>query len=207
MTLRSSVRAGVALFTVLLAATATEAQNATTVTITGIVTDPQGAPVPDLHVLLHRVAGAGGASLGSALTDSTGAFSISAEAVSDTSAIYFAAARLDGELYIGPFVSEPDGSTPYVLVVGGDAVPIGPAMNPPLPPVSPGGGPRRQLLVILPLLALLGVATWAIMRGVRPPPERRALVRLAMIDEELAGSGDAQLERERVRLMEQLLAD
>lgn len=196
----------------LLAAASAHAQTATqqSVRIAGHAIDPQGQPLPGLEVLLHRVDEAGGASLGSATTDSTGAFSLSAEAVADTQAVYFAAARLDGQLYIGPFVRDPDGSTPYMLVVGGEPVSLGPATSMPatMPPVSPGGGPRRALLVLLPLLALLGVAAWALAKSARPPARRRALMRVATIDEEIEHAGsDPQLEAERRKLMEQLLSD
>jgi hypothetical protein len=199
-----------ALFVAMGAAASAHSQTPQSVRIAGHAIDPQGQPLSGLEVLLHRVDGAGGASLGSATTDSTGAFSIAAEAVADTQAVYFAAARLDGQLYIGPFVRDPDGSTPYMLVVGGEPVSLGPALpqTTSMPPVSPGGGPRRQLLVLLPLLALLGVAGWALAKSARTPARRRTLARMAIIDEEIEqGADDPQLEADRRRLMEQLLSD
>jgi hypothetical protein len=179
------------------------------VRIEGRAIDPQGRPMADLEVLLHRVDAMGGSSLDATTTDSTGAFSVTADATVDTSAVYFAAARFDDQLYIGPFLREPDGSTPYILVVGGEPVSLGdPAAPTMLPPVSPGDGPRRRLLVLLPLTGLLGVAAWALARGVRPDARRRAIMRIAVIDEDLARDGaDPQLESERDRLMERLLTD
>lgn len=208
--MRHVMRTFVALFLLPGMAGSAHAQTQQGVRIAGHAIDPQGQPLPGLEVLLHRVDEAGGASLGSATTDSTGAFSISAEAVADTQAVYFAAARLDGQLFIGPFVRDPDGSTPYMLVVGGEPVSLGPAMpqTTTMPPVSPGGGPRRKLLVLLPLLALLGVAAWALAKSARTPARRRTLMRMAIIDEELEqGGADPQLEAERKRLMEQLVSD
>ena len=205
----TAVRTSSALILLLLAAASANAQAASSVTIAGHAIDPQGQPMAGLEVLLHRVDGSSGSSLGSAVTDSVGAFSITAEAVADTQAIYFAAARIDGELYIGPFVRQPTGTgAPYMLVVGGEPVSLGPAMPGALPPVSPGGGTRRQLLVLLPLIGLLGVAGWALTRGRRPPARRRTLIRVAAIDEDLDQDGsDPELESERARLVERLLAD
>lgn len=213
----TAVRTSSALILLLLAAASANAQATSSVTIAGHAIDPQGQPMAGLEVLLHRVDGSSGSSLGSAVTDSVGAFSITAEAAADTQAIYFAAARVDGELYIGPFVRQPTGTgAPYMLVVGGEPVSLGPAMPGAvpsavpgaLPPVSPGGGTRRQLLVLLPLIGLLGVAGWALTRGTRPPARRRTLTRLAAIDEDLGQDGsDPELESERARLVERLLAD
>lgn len=208
MTMRHIMRTGVAL--VMLSVSSTLwAQSLQQVTIAGRAIDPQGQPMVGIEVLLHRVDGSGGASLGSAPTDSAGAFSISAEAVADTAAVYFAAARLEGQLYIGPFVRDPDGSSPYILTVGGEPValgPVGPTAG--MPPVSPGDSPRRQLLVLLPLIGLIGVAGWALARGARPPARRRTLVRIAEIDEAIAADGDdPRLASEREQLMERLLAD
>ena len=208
--MRHVVRTFAALLLVFGTAESARSQTPQDFRIAGHAIDPQGQPMVGLEVLLHRVDEGGGASLGSATTDSTGAFSISAEAVADTQAVYFAAARLDGQLYIGPFVREADGSQPYMLVVGGEPVSLGPVMpqTTTMPPVSPGGGPRRQLLVLLPLLALLGVSGWALAKGAGPPARRRTLMRVAIIDEELEQSpSDPRLEAERNRLMEQLLSD
>lgn len=191
------------------AAAPAASQSTREVRIEGRAIDPQGQPVADLEILLHRVDAAGGSSLDAATTDSTGAFSVSAESAVDTSAVFFAAARYNDELYIGPFLRETDGGTPYILVVGGEPVNLGAPGGPGiLPPVSPGEGPRRQLLVLLPLTGLLGVAAWALARGVRPDARRRAIMRIAAIDEDLAeGGADAQLQSERDRLMERLLTD
>jgi len=183
--------------------------------MTGHAVDPQGQALAGIEVLLHRVDSSGGAPLGAATTDSAGAFSISAEASADTAAVYFAATRFEEQLYIGPFIREADTGVPYTLVVGGEpmslgpAIPGGPAMGPAsLPPVSPGGGPRRSVLILLPLIALLGVAGWAFGRSTRPPVQRQTLIRLASIDEELElDRENLELGRERARLMERLLAD
>jgi len=184
------------------------AQTTGSITITGRAISPQGGPVAGLEVLLHRVNAAGGAQLGSVTTDSTGAFSLTAQADPDTSAVYFAAARFNEELYIGPFVREPDGSEPYMLVVGGEPVQLGAPIPTSMPPVAPGGSPRRQLLILLPMLGLLGVAAWAMIQAARPPTRRRALIRLAALDEQIGElGGDPQLESERERIMERLLTE
>jgi len=207
---RPSVFTAIIALSVLTGAAAPAAgQSTREVRIEGRAIDPQGQPVADLEILLHRVDAAGGSSLGATTTDSTGAFSVSAESPVDTSAVFFAAARYNDGLYIGPFLRETDGGTPYILVVGGEPVNLGaPGGATMLPPVSPGEGPRRQLLVLLPLTGLLGVAAWALARGVRPDARRRAIMRIAAIDEDLAeGGADAQLQSERDRLMERLLTD
>lgn len=192
----------------LAAALPTQAQTTNTITINGRAINPQGGAMPGLEVLLHRVDAAGGAQLGSVTTDSTGAFSVTAETDPDTSAVYFAAARYNDELYIGPFVREGDARQPYILEVGGQPVDLGAPLPASMPPVSPGDSPRRQLIILFPLLGLLGLAIWFIVQAARPPTRRRAIIRLAALDEQIADvGGDPQLESERERILERLLAE
>jgi len=195
--------------TALLIALIPGAAAAQVLTLAGRAVDAAGAPLAGIEVLMHRVDGAGGARLASATTDDQGAFSLTAEVVDDTAAVYFAATRFEGQLFIGPFVRAPfDDSVPYVLVVGGEPVDLGAPLPTAMPPVSPAPGPRRWALLLLPLTGLVGVGVWVLSRAGKPPERRRLLIRLASLDEQIAAEGsDPQLDRERERIAERLLYD
>ena len=179
------------------------------ITLEGRATDPAGEPMAGLEVLMHRVDGGGGARLASAMTDSAGHFRLTAETVDDTAAIYFAAARYEGQLFIGPFVKAPfEDTEPYVLEVGGQPVDLGAPLPSAMPPVTPAPGPRRWALLLLPAIGLLGAGAWVVARSARPPERRRLLIRLAALEEQIAADGpDPSLDRERARLTERLLHD
>jgi hypothetical protein len=85
-----------ALLALLPLAGATTAQE-----VRGVALDPQGQPLPGVVVALHRVGDMGaGANVASETTDEAGRFHFRVE--TPDSALYFAAMRYGGSMYIGP---------------------------------------------------------------------------------------------------------
>jgi len=177
--------------------------------LSGRVVDLQGEPVPGLVVLLHRVATDSGASIGQAESDSTGAFTFRLDETPTDSAVYFAAAHYRDSTYIGTFEKPPiDATVPYVIVVGGPGIDFG------APVAAPGGpgsavqsptGPSRWTLALIPLIALLGLASAMALSRRRALQRRHLLIRLAVLEEQAATSGDTEgLRQERARILEQL---
>ncbi len=180
--------------------------------LAGRVVGPDG-PVADLPVALHRVTPAGGATIDEAVTDREGRFSFTIDVQAD-SAVYFAATRVAGELFVGPPVRGAVPAEPYVIQVGtGQAVtpmpgtPTGPMAAP-----GTGDGDNGMVLVVFIVLGLLvaGVVTFAMWRTLgHPGNRRRLLVELAEVEEALAGgAGDAdrrELEERRTGLRERLV--
>jgi hypothetical protein len=181
------------------------------VTLRGRAVDPAGIPMAGIEVLLHRVAGGSGASVAVDTTDAAGVFALTTSDQAADSAVYFAASRQDGNLYIGPFVRAPfDGGASYSLVVGGQPFSMGtpPTADPAVPAATPPSRPRSWLFALAPLVALIAVAGIAARRAVRPSTERSMLIRLAVLDEEADGSEmDAATRRERERIIERLTSD
>jgi hypothetical protein len=69
--------------------------------VRGVALDPQGDPLPNVVVALHRVGDMGaGANVASVTTDAAGRFQFQVE--EPDSALYFAAMRYGGSMYIGP---------------------------------------------------------------------------------------------------------
>ncbi len=202
-----------ALFAFLWSAHAALAQ---TVSLKGRAVDTQGRPVAQQEVVLHRVSGREGARVGADTTDSRGGFTISANETVDTGAVYFAAARADGKLYVGPFVHLPvDAASPYTLVVGGTPV----SFDTPLPDAgtgaagataatasAPASSPAPLIAALLTIAAVIALLRLA--RSGRPPARRRDLIRLAVLDEEAAEAAlSSEQRRERDRITERLLSD
>lgn len=194
--------------------------------LSGVALDPEGAPLVGVPVLLHRVDAAGGAMAGTDTTGPDGAFGFRLE--SADSALYFAALRYEGQLYVGP--GTPAGSEPvtdYVLQVSPstEVGAVGAAMTGP-----PGGGagapaPARPARTTrsggssdagaIWLVALLALAAAAAFIYTAPRYRRSrtrdALMELAGIENRLAQPSSAlsagereELEERHARLKEQL---
>jgi hypothetical protein len=178
--------------------------------LAGHVVDLQGKPVAGQEVLLHRVAGESGASIGQTQTDSTGAFTFRLDETPTDDAVYFAAARVDGKMYIGPFQKPPiDSAAPYEIVVGGEPIDFGAPLTPGTP--TPGSalqspvGPSRWTLALIPLLAVLGLGAAIALSRRRRLQRRHLLIRLAVLEEQAAQNGDTEgLRQERARILDQL---
>lgn len=192
--------------------------------VRGRVLGPEGEPLRDTRVVLHRVVGVGGATIAEAQSDAAGRFTIEADSAPSAEAVYFLAARYDGELYIGDAFRAPFTAPEYLLRVGipgtSASALIGEgegAMPPPGTPVRmPGSAPAtntRWLLFAIPAIALLGVLAYFLLRRRSHVPERRRLLaEIAELDLEHADSNDAAAlrayhERRAVLIMQVRAAD
>ncbi len=178
-------------------------------TLAGRVVDTAGVAVPALDVVLHRVDGSGGARLATGATDDNGAFRLSTDAAPVADAVYFVAARVDGDLFIGPFVRPPlEATTDYTVVVGGEPVDFGGMAVPAggIAEVAPPVRGRRIWLAVLPALGLLGVGLVAAKRLRGPSERRRLLIRVASLDNAPPPPDPAARDEERERLVERLLS-
>jgi hypothetical protein len=207
-------RLAVALFFfVAVLAALTPATHAQDVTVRGRVLGPDNAPLADQRVVLHRVDGAGGATIAEVRSGADGAFELTATVPPDTGAVYFVAARYDEELYIGPpFRPTEGGADEQVIQVGVPSMSATAMMEEGQGPMLP---PRRQqqsrtwLLLVIPLVGILGVAAYALIPRNSIPQDRALLIRVAELDERMATAPDAQREsllREREQLVAQLRA-
>jgi len=177
--------------------------------ITGRVVDTAGVAVSGLGVVLHRVDDSGGARIAEGVSDETGGFALAAPGQPAGEAVYFVATRVDGKLYIGPFVRPPiDAVEDYTVVVGGEPIDPGGVALPAQDDtgaVAPARS-RRWALALVPTLALAAVAIVAATRSRGPSEHRRLLIRIARLDDaSTSPAGEAQ-DEERARLVERLLS-
>ncbi len=167
----------------------------------GQAVDAAGKAVRGLEVNLHRVDAAGGARVASAVTDSVGRFHFEVSQPAP-GGVLFAAARYEGELYVGPPLRGqiPQGGE-YTLVVGSPAT-SATAMMGGAGGGAAGPGPGTAAIVD-PATArrrasrfwtgLIGVATVGLaalfalrVRGGPGVPEpRRLLMELAAVEERI----------------------
>jgi hypothetical protein len=198
--------------TLLLALFAADVAAQGSTTLRGRAVDPQGQPVGNAEVVLHRVGSSGGARVAVDTTDADGNFSLSTAETADSSAVYFAATRQNENLYVGEFVRPPlEQASPYELLVGGQPFSMDTPVptNPPASSVPAVATPssRRFLLFLVPFLGLVGVAAWLLAHA-RPAGQRRLFIRMAVLDEEAGPNGLGPAEqRERDRILERLLAE
>jgi hypothetical protein len=166
------IRLGGAVLLALAFASELTAQN----TIRGRVVDENGGPVPNIQVLLHRVASDGGGGVAADTSDATGAFTLVAPPDTDSSALYFVAVEEGGELFMGEMQRLPfPDSLEYIVEAGNDPVRLP-------PPVAPEER-RAGLYVIFGGLLLVATVLFFVLRR-RPPAYRRALVQLAQLEDD-----------------------
>jgi hypothetical protein len=179
--------------------------------VRGRVIGPDNAGMSGQRVVLHRVDESGGFTIAEAISGEEGRFELSAPATTDTTGVYFVAARYDEELYIGPpFRPAEDAGGEQLIQVGVPAMSATAMME--------GGGmqgfgmpaqqqSRNWLLIIVPLLGVGAVIVYALASRNSIPRERRLLIRVAELDERMdsapPGQRDSLLE-ERAQLMAQL---
>jgi hypothetical protein len=200
-----------ALAAVLISTSGNALQEGSSLVVRGRVIGPDNSALAGQAVVLHKVAGATGTTVAESVTDADGRFELSTPALGDTTAIYFIAARYEGELYIGaPFREAEEEARNQVLQVGvaGTSATAMLEGSGALPQAS--GRPltsRSWLLFAIPLLGVAAVAVYALLRRGRLPHDRVALIRLAELDERAtsapAGQRDA-LMSERARLLGEL---
>ncbi|MGH7501498.1 MAG: hypothetical protein ACREL7_07020 [Longimicrobiales bacterium] len=174
--------------------------------MSGRLVDTAGVAVPDLDVVLHRVDEAGGARVAEGRADARGEFTLRSGEDAIAGAVYFVAARLGANLYIGPFVRSPFPTGDYMVVVGGKPANVGAATPPSMasPQVRSPASPRRWWLAILPAIGLVAVAGFAAVRARGPSSQRRLLIRIAELDLAIEG-GQLDAPGERQRLVDRLL--
>ncbi|MCI0433502.1 MAG: hypothetical protein L0271_07625, partial [Gemmatimonadetes bacterium] len=127
--LRLRCAAAAALFLACIVTAPVAAQG---IELNGRVVDTAGVAVPGLAVVFHRVDGSGGARIAESMTRDDGTFSLASPEAPVAGAVYFVAARIDGQLYIGPFLRAPfDDADAYTVVVGGEPVDLGSVAVPP----------------------------------------------------------------------------
>ena len=192
-------------------ATLAAAGTAAAQSVSGVALGPDGQPLADHTVILHRVGGGGGAMAGTDTTDASGAFRFDLDG--DEQAVYFAALRYDGELYIGPAIEGAASRDDYVLEVSpaaaiGNVGAVGPGGG--LPPAQPpraaspqagGGSSDAGALWLVAILAVVAAAAFVFTAPrFRQRRTRDALIELAGIENRLAGSSGERSEDERERL-------
>ncbi len=170
----------------------------------GVVMGGTG-PVANLDVALHRVMPDGsGDMLDQTVTDSAGRFQFSVT-LSGDSAVYFAATRIEDNLFVGPPIKGELPSGEYVIDVGpnAQAIPMGNVASAPGAgqlPTGPeagadaGGGYGYGwvgLLAIVLVGAVIGIMTWSRRPHLSALERQRSrLVRLAALEEDYAGRSD-----------------
>jgi hypothetical protein len=162
-----------------------------------------GQPVANQPVALHRVTNEGeGFTLDTTTTDLAGRFELQIDTLG-LPGVLFAAARYQGELYIGQtFRSVP--TSEYQLMVGPGATPIDLDTPPPDDTAPPGpDNPRAGLAVIAVGVVLLSLVFGFALRH-RIPPERRLLLEIAELDNRNATTPVARYEEQRAELVRRL---
>lgn len=186
--------------------------------LSGVALGPEGEPLTETPVVLHRVGGGGGAFVATETTTSDGRFRFVLEEAD--SAIYFVALRHDDRVYIGPAVQAGAGpSSGYVLRVepGSEAGAVASALSgqAPASPAAPSargtgaGGSDAGAFVLVALLAFATVAAFLVAAPrYRHRRTRDALIELATVENALADpepAGDLdRLLATRDRLRKQL---
>lgn len=204
----------------LLGANASVLAAQVTDTVRGRLIDQDGNALADQRVVLHRVVGSAGANIAETRSDSDGGFTIPVDSADNTEAVYFLAARWEGELYIGEAFRAPVGGAPHVLQVGvpgtsASALIEGtttgqmpPAAAPGAMPQAAGGRPATRtswLLFAVPAIALLGVIVYFLLRGRAQVSERRRLLReIAELDLQHEGAPPEAYRGRREALLAEL---
>ncbi|NJD10392.1 MAG: carboxypeptidase regulatory-like domain-containing protein [Gemmatimonadetes bacterium] len=184
--------------------------------VRGHVIDSAGRPVPDQAVLLHRVIGSSGASIGQARTDSAGTFAITVDSAGNREAVYFVATRWRAELYISDPFQTPLDQGEHVLQVGmpgtsatamlEGTAPAAPGTAANTPAMGTGPAGRTSWLVYFAVaVILLGLASYFMLRSQPGLSERRRLlVRIADLDLKHGGTPDQAYQDERAALVSRL---
>jgi hypothetical protein len=174
--------------------------------ISGRVLDAEGQPVPGLEVLLHAITEASGTEVDKDTSRTDGAFDVTVTDV-DSDAVYFVAVVYNGQLFMGdllrpPFPLEQE----YVVRVGVNPVDLSAeAAGTAVTPEQAESERTAGVMVVLVAAGVIGAILFFVLRR-RPPAQRRWLVELARLEEELATHPDAgeALEARRAELRDRL---
>jgi hypothetical protein len=178
--------------------------------VRGVAVDAEGRALPGVVVALHRVGDTGGDNVASVTTDVEGRFHFQVETRDD--AIYFAAMRIDGRMYIGPpamagaervsgyvLAADPDAEAGALASMmaqegagtGGFGAQPGSATRGGTGTGGAGGGADAGLL-FAGILALLSAGVFMVAAPrYRRRRTRDALYELATVEEALAGEPEA----------------
>ena len=160
-------------------------------TISGRVLDPDGNPMPGLEVLLHAITESAGTEIDKDTSRTDGAFDVTATAVA-SDAVYFVAVVYNGQLFMGdllrpPFPLEQE----YVVRVGVNPIDLSAeAAGTAVTPEQAESERTAGVMVVLVAAGVIGAILFFVLRR-RPPAQRRWLVELARLEEELAAHPDA----------------
>jgi hypothetical protein len=161
-------------------------------TIKGRVLDENGAAVPNIQVLLHRVTQQSGSSVDRDTSDANGAFTLVAPPEQDSSALFFVAVQENGELFMGEMQRLPFPDTmEYIVEAGNNPVQLGPPA--PSMPVQPEER-RAGYYVILAGILLVAAVVFFVLRR-RAPLHRRILTQLASLPEDDKSEATARRRR------------
>ena len=175
--------------------------------INGRVVDPQDKPVAGLQVLLHAVNETAGTDVDKATTAEDGTFKLSAGSTDET-AIYFVAVQWNGELYMGELMRPPfPQNQEYIVRVGVNPVQVPEEFaQPEISAEEKQSNDTKGAVVIVAAGAVIaGLLGLGLKR--RAPAERRWLVELARIEDDIVADPDSSaLQKRRNELRTRLKA-
>jgi len=175
--------------------------------INGRVIDPQDKPVAGLEVLLHAVNETTGSDVDKATTADDGTFKLTAPTTDET-AVYFVAVTWEGQLFMGDLLRPPFPSDQeYVVRVGVNPVDLSGIAE--APPVSAEEQKRERGAGAVVIVAAGAVIAALLGYGLhrRPASQRRWLVELARIEDDIAAEPDSSvLQKRRAELRARLKA-
>ena len=203
MILRTSRHLAFAFALILFSALSAHAQS----DINGRVVDPQDKPVAGLKVLLHAVNEKSGTDVDKATTAEDGTFKLSAGSTDET-AIYFVAVTWNGELYMGDLMRPPfPQNQEYIVRVGVNPVEVPEEFaQPEISAEEKQSNNNKGAVVIVAAGAIIaGLLGLGLKR--RAPAQRRWLVELARIEDDIAAEPDSSaLQKRRGELRARLKA-
>ena len=175
--------------------------------INGRVVDPQEKPVAGLEVLLHAVTESSGSDVDKDTTAEDGTFRLSAPSA-DANAVYFVAVTWQGQLFMGDLLRPPfPTDQEYLVRVGVNPVDLSGVAD--APPVSPEEQKKERSAGAVVILAAGAVIAALLGYGLhrRPASQRRWLVELARIEDDIAADPDSSaLQKRRAELRARLKA-
>lgn len=159
--------------------------------ISGRVLDAEGNPVPGIEVLLHAITAATGIEVDKDTSRTDGAFEVTAASV-DSDAVYFVTVVYNGQLFMGELLRPPfPVDQEYIVRAGVNPVDLTPeAAGTAVTPQQAESDRTAGVIVVIGAVGLIGGILLFVLRR-RPPAQRRWLVELARLEEELATHPDA----------------
>jgi hypothetical protein len=175
--------------------------------INGRVLDAQEKPVAGLEVILHAVSETSGSDVDKDTTAEDGTFRLSAPSA-DESAVYFVAVTWEGQLYMGDLLRPPfPTNQEYLVRVGVNPVDLSGVAD--APPVSAEEQKKERSAGAVVIVAAGAVIAALLGYGLhrRPASQRRWLVELARIEDDIAADPDSSaLQKRRAELRARLKA-